>query len=419
MTSLREETTMDTHRFLLISALLTLVVPIPGASAQTAPEDELVWPLPPEAPRIRYAGVLYSEADLGKKSSFLGRLTGALVGTTDRFMAIQRPHDVWTDAEGRMFVTNGLQSGFWVFDPLEKEGRTIFPSGPAVVGKPMGIVGDGAGALFIADASGKRVVAMTPEGEFIKAYGGPDVLLNPTDVALSPEGDRIYVSDPYLHQVVIFDREGGDVIRRIGRDDGDLSRKRGTPRSATLLHSLDGAGDPDTDESSEATAPGHGASEPVEPSDLWENRGGELGHFRYPAFLATAPDGTLYVSDGMNFRVQSFDRDGEFITAFGRMGDVPGAFTRPKGVSVDSKGHVYVVDGSFNNVQVFDSDGNLLIVFGEFGNGNGQLWLPTGVAIDSDDQIFVADRYNNRIQIFQYLDAPAVPLVAPAPPARP
>jgi DNA-binding beta-propeller fold protein YncE len=386
--------------------LLVLVAPQQAATQQQA-EQEIVWPPPPDQPVIRLDGVLYSEQDLGKDVGILSKISGALVGTKQRMLAVQRPHDVWTDDQGRMFVTNGLQSGFWIFDPNEKEARIVNPDGAATVGKPMGITGDGQGTVFIADPSGKRVVAMDEDGNFVQAYGGLDVLLNPVDVALSPSGHRVYVADAYCHQVLIFDRESGELLRTLGRDDGNLTSK-GAQKLATTHgmpdHGQDGAV-PAQSEASPQT-PGHAADEPVEPSDLWENRSAAEGEFRYPAFLATAPDGRLFVSDAMNFRVQIFDADGEFLGMFGRMGDTPGAFSRPKGIEVDSEGHVYVVDGAFNNVQIFDAEGRLLMVFGEFGNGAGQLWLPTGIHIDTQDRIFVADRYNSRIQIFQYLGSP-------------
>jgi DNA-binding beta-propeller fold protein YncE len=388
-------------------ALALAAFPVSRADAQQETTQEIVWPLPPDQPVIRFDGVLYSEQDLGKDVGFFAKISGALVGTRERMLAVQRPHDVWTDDGGRMFVTNGLQSGFWIFDPNEKEARIVNPAGAATVGKPMGITGDGAGTIFIADPSGKRVVAMDEDGQFVQAYGGRDALLNPVDVALSPSGHRVYVADAYCHQVLIFDRTSGQLLRKLGRDEGDVSTKEAAKLATT--HGLPDHGQ-DADTPPEALdapeTPGHGDDAPIEPSDLWENRGAAEGEFRYPAFLTTGPDGRLYVSDGMNFRVQVFDEDGEYLSMFGRMGDTPGAFSRPKGIEIDSEGHVYVVDGAFNNVQIFDTEGQLLMVFGEFGNGAGQLWLPTGIFIDEQDRIFVADRYNSRIQIFQYLGSP-------------
>ena len=379
---------------LLVTALVTAMPPAP-VSAQRAVEDTILWPLPPDAPRIRYSAVLHSERDLGKTRGFLGRMSSALIGTTDGVVGVIRPHDVFVDPSGLMYVTNGLSSAIWVFDPNKKEARLVQPSGSGTLVKPMGLAGDADGNVIVADPGARRVVELDRNGGFVRAYGGESVLLNPVDVALSPTGDRLYVADSYLHQVVIFARDGA-LIRRVGKDEGDVSAKL-APRVTAVIAGQEGEGR-ELDPSYQ-----HGNDEP---SDMVENRSLEYGQFRYPAFVATAPDGTVYVSDGMNFRVQALDADGEFLRSVGRLGDTPGSMARPKGIAVDSEGHLYVVDAAFNNVQIFDDLGRLLLAFGSFGNGPGQLWMPTGIWIDQQDRIFVADRYNNRLQVFDYLTDP-------------
>ncbi len=151
----------------------------------------------------------------------------------------------------------------------------------------------------------------------------------------------------------------------------------------------------------------HGRENQSDPSDVWENRGAEPGEFRYPVSADVGPDGTLYVSDQMNFRVQAFDREGRFLRQFGGLGKMPGSFARPKGVAVDANGHIYVVDAAFNNVQVFNRDGSLLIVFGSLGHGEGEHWLPLGISVDESNRIYVADRFNNRTQVYEYLEPPS------------
>ena len=71
------------------------------------------------------------------------------------------------------------------------------------------------------------------------------------------------------------------------------------------------------------------------------------------ALAAVAADGTLYVLDSGNFRVQAFDREGTFLRAFGKAGVNTGNFARPRGIAVDDEGRIYVSDASFNNFQIF------------------------------------------------------------------
>ena len=112
--------------------------------------------------------------------------------------------------------------------------------------------------------------------------------------------------------------------------------------------------------------------------------------------------GVFYVTDTMNFRVQTFEPEGTFVGAFGRLGDGAGDFDKPKGVALDSDGHVYVVEGLHDVVQIFDPSGRLLLAFGGSGSGDGELWLPSGIAI-ANDLVLVADSANGRVQVYEYL----------------
>jgi DNA-binding beta-propeller fold protein YncE len=109
------------------------------------------------------------------------------------------------------------------------------------------------------------------------------------------------------------------------------------------------------------------------------------------------------VADGLNARVQAFDRAGKLLREIGQLGNGPGAFTRPKGVAVDSEGHLYVVDAAFSNVQIFDAQGRILMAFSSGGRGPGDLLMPSGISIDTQDRIYVADRMNDRVQVFTFL----------------
>jgi DNA-binding beta-propeller fold protein YncE len=381
--------------------------PLPVGRRVTA---KVVWPAPPEPARIAYAGFLRSDLELGRKESFFARLKQALAGTEKSVVALQRPYDVYTDDADRMYVSDGSLSRVVVFDPKTKATRFLGTEGHGRLGKPMGLGGDGK-QVYVADPAAKRVVVFRADGEFVRAFGGDAVLLNPVDVAVDAARGRVYVADSYLHQVVVFDL-AGNVVQRIGRDAGDIAKKKNvvallTPRThseATRLQYGDApaaaAGGREANGSVAAhLPPGYIA----EPRDLTENRGSGPGEFRYPAHVAVGPGGRMYVSDGMNFRVQAFDSAGRPLGAVGRLGDTPGSFARPKGVAVDSEGHLFVVDAAFNNLQVFDDQGRLLLAFGGMGRGHGELWLPLGLHIDRQDRIYVADRFNKRVQIYEFL----------------
>lgn len=379
-------------------------IPIPVGSPTTS---QVVWPPLPEPSRIRYAGVLRSDADLGKRRSGLGFLARLVAGAPPPVQLINRPHDVWVDSKNRLYVTDAGQRRVLRFDPVTKTAVAIGDKGVGRIGKPMGLSGDANGTVYVSDQAGKRVVAFDAAGNFVRAFGGPQTLINPTDVAVDSLGNLVYVADSYLHQVVVFDARDGRLVRRLGRTVAEASAKRAQNGATSGAHGpaaqSDTMADSHKGDSASAAMLGHPPGYSPEPRDVVQNRSAQPAEFRYPSFVAVGRDGRVYVSDALNFRIQVFERDGRFVRAFGQLGDGPGQFARPKGVAVDSEGHVYVADAAFGNVQVFDEEGRLLLVFGGIGRGDGDLWLPEGLHIDAADRVYVSDRFNNRVQIYEYV----------------
>ncbi len=117
----------------------------------------------------------------------------------------------------------------------------------------------------------------------------------------------------------------------------------------------------------------------------------------YYGDIAFAPDGGFYVADSDNQRVQRFDGDRSFVTAWGSEGVGDGQFIDPIGVAVGPDGRVYVIDDERDVVQVFDADGQFLFLFGGKGSEPGQLRDTGFIDIDTDGTVYIADYGNNRI----------------------
>ncbi len=118
------------------------------------------------------------------------------------------------------------------------------------------------------------------------------------------------------------------------------------------------------------------------------------GQFRYPNDVAVTPDGKVYVADSGNHRIQCFSMTGTFLNIWGVRVE------NPVDLAVAPNGTVYVADTAINRIQYYSADGEFLGVWGTTGNNNGQLNIPAGVAVASDDSVYVADWGNHRIQQF-------------------
>ncbi|MHB1068519.1 MAG: 6-bladed beta-propeller [Gemmatimonadaceae bacterium] len=370
-----------------------------------------VWPAPPEQPRISLTSTIASDLDLKRESGAFSGLRRLIAGTTTVAYPVLRPHDVTVDSRGRLYVSCCVPTVVRVFDPALSESRTLGTSGDWRLSKPMGLAVDEQDNVYVADQGTRRVMVYSPTGAFVRMYDGGGVFLNPVDVAVDAAAGLLYVVDAFRHQVLVLNRVNGQVLRRIGRTAGDAERPRAA--AGTALTASHGAAPRDT--AGTSTPPGHGR--PTVPRDIEKNRGTEASAFRFPAFATVSPRGLLFVSDGLNARVQVFSRDGRFMREIGRRGDGPGAFSRPKGVALDSEDHLYVVDAAFSNVQLFDDQGRMLMAFAAGGQGPGDLLMPSGIASDRHDRLFVADRMNDRVQVYTYLGALA-PAKAPPEAAR-
>jgi DNA-binding beta-propeller fold protein YncE len=80
--------------------------------------------------------------------------------------------------------------------------------------------------------------------------------------------------------------------------------------------------------------------------------------------IGWSKDGSMFIADGYgNSRVAKFDKDGNFVKAWGERGGQPGNFNTPHSLVVDNNDVVYVADRGNSRIQTFDTQGNLKSVW--------------------------------------------------------
>jgi sugar lactone lactonase YvrE len=160
---------------------------------------------------------------------------------------IASPHGIHVDRQGNVWVTDWQDSrprrargappdapppppptkliGYQVFKfspdgkllmALGKPGGNVpgEPQDPASFYQPNDVITNARGEIFVAEGHGARharIVKLTPEGKFIKAWGsfgsGPGEMDQPHGLAFDSKG-RLFVADRSNNRIHVFDQEG-------------------------------------------------------------------------------------------------------------------------------------------------------------------------------------------------------------------
>ena len=279
------------------------------------------------------------------------------------------------------------------------------------IAEPMGLaVSDDGNRLYVSDYAQRAVFVFDFAQKSLNKIGGETPLARPVGLALDAD-ENLYVVEQGKKGVSVFNRKA-ESIRFI--TDPSIEKPGGIAidRTRGKIYLAD------TAHTKSAT---HNVKifdlEGKLVGDLGRGKGGGPGEFMFPTYVTVDAQGNLYVTDTLNSRVQLFDSGGSFVRSFGERGNSWGMFDKPKGVALDSFGNVYVVDSGWSNVQIFNPKGQILLFFGGRGPIAGMLKNPTAIAIDKRNRIYVADYLNHRVEVYQLVNTSAADSFA-VPPAK-
>jgi len=109
----------------------------------------------------------------------------------------------------------------------------------------------------------------------------------------------------------------------------------------------------------------------------------------------------VYVADPANGLVQVFDRaSGEQVRTIGDKGEPSERLDRPTNLAFDGEGYLYVSDAGRFQVLKFDRDGHFKTAFGKPGDNLGHFARPKGIAVDREGRLYAVDASFNNVQIF-------------------
>lgn len=310
------------------------------------PAIHVVWPSPPNPPRIKYLREINGPGEIYPLKGRMDQISDFILGDTRSILDLQTPYAVTTNSRGIVYIADTTSGIVHRYDLNAREVSYIFAAGEQTLRSPVSAALDRDENLYLADSVLAKVFKFNRNGEYLRELSLPSGFKRPAGIVVNRSGEK-FVVDSVAHKVQKF------------------------------------------------------TSDDTYVGEFLRNEPGE--ELNTPTHIAVDAKGYLYLTDAMNFVVRVYDPTGKQVRRIGEIGDVPGAFARPKGVAVDSMGNIYVVDANHDNFQIFNQDGKLLLFIGKNGYAPGEFILPSGIHIDDQDRIFIADTFNRRIQVLQLL----------------
>ena len=255
--------------------------------------------------------------------------------------------------------------------------------------------------IYVSESTGERLIKIFDrDGNLIKSFAPPFTTKanrNPVYIAVGEDG-RLYITERYNNVIAIFDAEGNFIDAIIGRDM-TLSKfvKTNAPGILppgtiyyydnlykSVLYQVQGGGS--------KSLPWTGM-ENWSPLGVRFDREGNLmvtntvaGRHEVLIFPATSLEGDLITFSPV-------------LQEFGTEGNEAGQFSFPNNVVRDSKGNYYVSDGNNGRISAWSSVHTYKSFFG-FGSSDQTLNVPRGIWMDNKDHMHVVDTVGSAIRVY-------------------
>jgi DNA-binding beta-propeller fold protein YncE len=274
---------------------------------------------------------------------------------------------------------------FSIYGVAHPMGVAVTPSGERIYVTES----DGAHVVRIFNRSGKQIGTLQPP----KSVPGAHV---PVYVAIDPLTQDVYVSDRPSRAIYIYDAQGA--YRRSFAPRGNLG---GGWAPLGIAFGPDG-----TLYATDVSGPNHRILAFGRDGTLLRAVGAP-GQFLFPNGVAVGPQGAVLATDSNHGRLVALNGAGDTVWSIGRGGSA-GDLGLPRGIAIADGPRLYVVEATAHEVKVYSLDGSgarpprYIGSFGVEGLANGAFEFPNGVATDARARIYVTDRENNRLQVWSY-----------------
>ena len=198
--------------------------------------------------------------------------------------------------------------------------------------------------VFVFNRGNHPVMVFQRDGSFVTSWG-EGVFARPHGITIGPD-DMVYCTDDLDHTVKKFTPEGKLLLTL-----GTSGKPSNTGATSIDYRTIQHAGEP----------------------------------FYFPTNVALSAGGEIFVTDGYgNARVHKFSPDGRLLLSWGEPGNRPGQFHVPHGIAIDRDGTVFVADRENSRIQLFSPEG-------EFLSERTGIARPCQVTFDAAGHLFVAE----------------------------
>lgn len=251
---------------------------------------------------------------------------------------LKKPMGVIVDVNGKIYVTDSGDSKVKIFNSrgklIDSFGKKGFASGE--FNYPYGIVFTKNGDLLIADSSNLNIQEFTPDGKFVKYILTKNDGIKPGSLTIDEKGN-VYASDLQNGKIIAFN-DMGQII-------GQIISKRPLNYPQGVL---------------------------VENNLLW-------------------------VADSGNYQITIIDKTGALKKNIkGNETKGQSSFSMVRGIAEDNLGRILVSDTIANQVRFMDRSGKWLFSL------NDSFAYPMGIHIDKSGKIYIINRDSAQIQVYGY-----------------
>lgn len=270
------------------------------------------------------------------------------------------------------------------------------------VDKPVGVaLSPDGNRLYVAETGGERMIKMfepdgTPIGSFTPPRTRPGER-SPVYMDTDNQG-RLFVTDRLQHAVFVYDGNGNYLDTILGPNltlsEYVAKHTNGIQADVEFTYNIFEA-------DVQYTEPGQEAlTFPAPDRETWAPLGVRIDASGQMLLTDVAEDrNTIRQIPGEVVMSASWQDYNPPEKMFGTFGQGNGQFLFPNAAVADSQGRIYVSDGNNGRISAWNGDSGFLFHFGQ-GSGDGALSLPRGASIDLKDRLYVVDAVGQDIKTY-------------------